>query len=123
MRRLTLFGRDPAVLLAGIAAVISLLGAYVVHLSTNQQGALNGFAVAAVGVLTAMSLKDGGTAVAVVGLVKAVLYVALAYHFSISAENQAIILAAVTPLLALVGVRPHVVSSVGPTEPLAAVAR
>jgi hypothetical protein len=114
MRKLTIFGRDPAVVLAATAAVVSLLGAYVLHFSTAQEGALNGTAVALVALLTAASLKDGGVAAAAVGLVKAVLYVALAWHFHVSAENQAIILAAVTPLIALFGIHPNVVSSVPP---------
>jgi nicotinamide riboside transporter PnuC len=111
-RRLTVFGREPAVLLAGVAAVVSLLGAFVFHLSVDQQGVLNGLAAAVVGLLTAWSLKDGSLMTAIVGLVKAVLYVAVAWHLHVSAENQALILAAVSPLLALIGIRPQVVASV-----------
>lgn len=115
-RRITIFGREPAVVLAFVASVVSLLGAYVVHFDTDQQGALNGVAAAIVGVLTAMSLRDGSLATVLVGLAKAVIYVALAWHFNISADNQALILTAVSTFVALFGIRPQVVVAVGPKD-------
>jgi hypothetical protein len=120
MRKLTIFGREPAVILAAVAAAISLLGAYVLHFDVTQEGALNAVAVAVVGVLTAMSVHDGLSA-AIIGFVKAVIYVALAWHYHITPETQALILTAVGAFVALFGIRPQVTAAV-PAEPDAAVA-
>jgi intracellular septation protein A len=95
-----LLGREPALWLALVGSLVSLAGAYVFHLTTDQQGALNGLAAVVLGVLTAWVTRDGLSA-AILGLAKAILYVALAWHLHVTAENQALILTAVGAIVAM----------------------
>lgn len=108
------FGREPALWLALIGSLISLAGAYVIHLSTDQQGALNGLAAVTLGAVTAWATRDGLPA-AILGLAKGVLYVLLAWHFNIPADRQALILTAVSAVVAMY-VRTQVVAPTPPVD-------
>jgi ABC-type iron transport system FetAB permease component len=46
-----ILGREPALILAAVAAVIQLLSAFLLPLSSGQQGVLNALAVAIVGMV------------------------------------------------------------------------
>lgn len=115
-----IFGREPALWLAFIGSLISLAGAYVIHLSTDQQGALNGLAAVILGLVTAVMTRDGLPA-AILGVAKGALYVALAWHFDVPPDKQALILLAVSSAVAMF-VRTQVTAPVPPVDPAPAVA-
>jgi nicotinamide riboside transporter PnuC len=86
-----LLGREPAIWLSLIATTIRLLAAFLVDLTADQQAILNAVAAAAVGLAIAFVVRDGQVA-AVLGLVQAVLSLAVGFGLDISAENQAVIM-------------------------------
>lgn len=90
--------REPALALNGVGALVVLISAYVVHLTVDQQGAVNGVAAAAVGILTWRATKDGLSA-AIIGVLKAAVVVGLAWHLNISADDQALIYTGASALL------------------------
>jgi hypothetical protein len=92
-------GREPALLLALFGALVSLFSAYVVRLDLVQQGAVNGVAAVLVGLLTWRATRDGLSAL-ILGLIKALIVLALAWHLHISAQNQALIYTLASAILA-----------------------
>lgn len=84
-----IFGREPALWLALVAAGVSLLSAFVVNVSTDQQAVINAVAVAVVGVITAVVARDGVSA-AVLGLVQAAVALAVGFGLHLSGNEQAI---------------------------------
>ena len=109
-----IFGREPAAIEAITFSLIALAGAFIVELSTSQQGALNAATAAGLGLVTAFVLKSDGLLAAVTGFAKAVLAVALAFGLHVTPENQAIIMLAVSNLAAFFIVRPNVTAPIGP---------
>jgi drug/metabolite transporter (DMT)-like permease len=95
-----IFGREPAAWLNLIATALALLGAYVIHLNTDQQGALNGIAAALVAIMVGVSTHNSWAPL-VLGLLKAVILAALAWHFNVSPDAQALIFAAASAVLAM----------------------
>lgn len=93
-------GREPALLLQLVGTIVALAGAYAVHLTVDQQGALNGLAATIVGILTWRVTRDGTPAL-ILGLLKAAVVVGLAWHLHISAENQALLYSAASALLGM----------------------
>lgn len=110
-----IFGREPALILALVAAAVALFSATVFDLSIEQQGVLNAVAVAVIGLATAFAVARDKLAPAILGLVQAVLALALAFGLAISPETQG---AAMAFVAALVGafVRTQVAAPVGPQE-------
>lgn len=90
--------REPALLLQLAGALVAILGATVVHLTTDQMGALTGLAAAVVGILTWRAAGDSLSAL-ILGLLKASLVTALAWHLNISPEDQALIYTAAAGIL------------------------
>lgn len=109
-----ILGRDPALFLAALAAAVYALTAFL-PLSTDLAAAINAVAVAGVGVWTALVVKDGGVAAAL-GLVKALLALALGLGLHLNPEQQAAILTVVTAVSAAF-VRTQVTAPV-PAEPV-----
>lgn len=94
-----IFGREPALWLALVAALVMAAG-LAFHLSSDAQAGLNAAAVAVVGVITAATVHDGVSA-AVLGLVKALVALVLAFGLHLSPDWQVAILtlaAAVTAM-------------------------
>jgi hypothetical protein len=94
-----IFGREPAVWLALVGAIISAIGAFVVHLSPEVQGGLNAVVALLVGVLTAVVTRDGVSA-AVLGLIKGLFMLMIAFGLLVSADDQAVIYALAAAVLA-----------------------
>lgn len=107
-----LFGRDPALWSALATTVIAALGAFVLHFTTDQEGALNGIVAAVLGVIVWRVTKDGGPAL-ILGLVKAVLIAAAAWHFNLSPDKQAIVMLLASSVVAMF-VRTQVAAPVPP---------
>lgn len=78
MINLKWFGREPAWWLNLAGLIVVLVGTLAPGFSAVQQGWFNGIVAGAVGVLIAVSTRDGVVA-AVVGLVKAVIVVVSGY--------------------------------------------
>ncbi|SEN87464.1 hypothetical protein [Nonomuraea pusilla] len=93
----TIFGREPAVILGFLSAALQLLTAFVLPLTSDQVGALNAVAAAAVGVWTAAVTRaaDGGSSIqsAVLGFAQAGITLALVFGLSLSDEQTASIMA------------------------------
>lgn len=95
-----IFGREPALWLAAIAALIKLVSAFWLELSIDQQSGLNAIAAAMVGVITASIVKDGLNA-AILGFVQAGLALAIGFGLHLLPANQAIIMAGIGTIIAM----------------------
>jgi membrane associated rhomboid family serine protease len=95
-----IFGREPALWLALVAAVVYALGAFVFHLSDDQAALINGAAAALLGVVTAVLVHDGWSAAAL-GFVKALLSLALGFGLKLSVEQQLAVMTVATALSAV----------------------
>jgi hypothetical protein len=95
-----ILGREPAMWAMLFGSAQAFFSAYVLHLSTDQSGAVNGVVSVVLGIIVAVITHDGLSA-ALLGLVKAGIIVALAWHLNVSADNQAIIYTFASALVAM----------------------
>lgn len=86
-----IFGREPAVLLALVAAAIKMIAAFWIDLTIDQQAIINALVAAIVGCVVAITVKDGIVA-ALLGTAQAILALAIGFGLDVSAENQAVIM-------------------------------
>jgi hypothetical protein len=114
MRSVKIFGREPAVWLALIAAALKLVGAFWVGLGPDQQAWINAVLAAAMGLAIAFIVHDGVVA-AVLGLAQAILSLAVGYGLDWSADQQAVVMAFVT-MVAGAFDRTQVTAPVGPPQ-------
>jgi len=110
------FGREPAAWLALVGALISAFSAFVLHLNIGQQGALNAIAALLIGLFTAVVTRDGVVA-AVLGAVKGLFLLLVAFGLQLSADNQAVLYTLLAAVLAAF-VRTQVVAPAPPPAPL-----
>jgi len=96
------FGREPVYILAFIAIALKLAAAYGLDVSAEQQGAIMAVLSLLVAVITAIVLKTGAAAAAIVNLAQGVLALFLAFGLNMPAELQALWMLAVEGLVALV---------------------
>lgn len=96
-----IFHREPALWLALVAAVVSLGSNFLLHWTPEQQGVVNAMALAIVGLLTAWSVDRGGLAAAILGVVGAVLALALAFGVHLDATSQATIMSFAAAVVAM----------------------
>jgi hypothetical protein len=94
------FGREPAAWLGLVAVIVKLVAAFGLDVSADQQAAINGIAAAAMGVLVAAFVHDGLGA-AIIGLAQAALALGLGYGLDWTADRQAVVMAAVTVVVAM----------------------
>ncbi|MFF8408969.1 hypothetical protein [Streptomyces omiyaensis] len=97
-----IFGREPVYLLALIAIVLKLSAAYGLDVTTEQQGAIMAVLSLAVALATAVVLRTGAAAAAIVNLAQGVLALFLAFGLHMAAEEQALWMMAVEGAVALV---------------------
>lgn len=96
-----IFGREPALWAAFATSAIAMFSAFVLPLSIDQQGVLNAVVVAVLGLVTAAVLRTDGISAAVLGLVKAILAVGIAFGLAWEPATQAVVMtfaAAVTAM-------------------------
>jgi hypothetical protein len=110
------FGREPAVIMAFIASAIAVFSSFVLPLSDTQQGVLNAVDVALFGLITAALVAREKLLPAIMGFVKALIAVGIAFGLHWSPEQQGIVLTLVATFTSLLGVRPQVVASVPPEQ-------
>lgn len=96
-----IFHREPALILAFLASVVSLASTYLLGWSDLQQGLVNALAVALVGLLTAWSVKKDALAAAILGVAGAVIELAVSFGAHISSADQAILTSVVATGVAM----------------------
>ncbi|MEU7831408.1 hypothetical protein [Nonomuraea sp. NPDC049129] len=93
----TLFGREPAIILGFLSAALQMLTAFVLPLTSDQVGAINAIAAAAIGVWTAVVTRaaDGGSSIqsAVLGFAQAGITLALVFGLALSGDQTTAIMA------------------------------
>jgi hypothetical protein len=96
-----IFGREPVYILGFIAAALEALSAFGVDLSAGTQTAINAVAAAAVGIITAIVLKNGALAAALVQFAQAAMALLVGLGLDWSADTQSKVMAAVGALVTL----------------------
>lgn len=84
--------REPALYLTLAATIIRLLAAFVVDLTPDQQAVLNATATAVAGLVVALWVTRDGQVAALLGVVQAILALAVGFGADLSAEAQAVIM-------------------------------
>ena len=87
-----IFGREPALLLGLISALVQFLSATFLPLTDTQQGVVNVVAGAVVAVVLAWQVSAEKAAAALVGLVQALVAAVLAFGLDLSAATQSSIM-------------------------------
>lgn len=93
-------GREASQLAAAGAGAIQLLS-LLLHLTVDQQGALNAAVVLVVGALTAWAVSGEKAAPMLAGVVQAVLSVAVSFGLGLSTADQTAIMAFVAAAVAV----------------------
>jgi hypothetical protein len=96
-----IFGREPVYLLGFIAALLQALSAFGVDISAGTQTAINAASAAAVGVITAIVLKNGALAAMLVQFAQAVMALCVGLGLDWSADHQSKVMAAIAALITL----------------------
>lgn len=97
-----IFGREPALWLGLIAAAIQLVSSLVFPLTTDQQGVLNALAVAVFGAIAAFAVSRDQGVPALLGALKALIAVGLAFGLHWSPELQGEVMAFATAISAVI---------------------
>ncbi len=106
------FKRDPALFVSLGATSIRLISAFFITLSVEQQSALNAVIAAVAGLIVTGLVRDGLPA-AILGVVQALIALALGFGLEISADNQAVVMSFVGTVIAMF-VRTQVTAPVPP---------
>ncbi|MET9909667.1 hypothetical protein ABZZ74_23180 [Streptomyces sp. NPDC006476] len=96
-----IFGREPVYILGFIAALLQALSAFGVDISAGTQTAINAVSAAAVGVITAIVLKNGALAAMLVQFAQAVMSLCVGLGLDWSADHQSKVMAAIAALITL----------------------
>jgi len=96
-----IFGREPVYILGFIAAFLQALSAFGVDISAGTQTAINAVSAAAVGVITAIVLKNGALAAMLVQFAQAVMALCVGLGLDWSADHQSKVMAAIAALITL----------------------
>ncbi len=96
-----IFGRQPVLVTTFLAVLIQVLSSMVLHWTDNQQALLNAAISAVLGFAAAAAVKLDKALPAVVGVVQAVLSVAIGFGVSISDAQMSMISALVASGVAL----------------------
>ncbi|WP_330172936.1 hypothetical protein OG875_04655 [Streptomyces sp. NBC_01498] len=96
-----IFGREPVYLLGFIAAALQSLSAFGVDISDGTQTAINALSAAAVGVITAIVLKNGALAAAIVQFAQAGMALGVGLGLDWSADDQSRVMAAIAAIVTL----------------------
>lgn len=95
-----IFRREPALWLALIAVFVKTLSAFGLDVSVDQQSLINAGAAAAVGLIVAAMVHDGVGA-ALLGVVQAVIALAVGFGLGWSADRQAVVMSLVAAVVAM----------------------
>lgn len=103
-----IFGREPATILALVAALLKVAVAFGVDVSETQMTLINAFAAAAVGVVLLIVLKSGSWYAALLEFAQAGMALTVGFGLDWGVEKQATVMAAVGLALVVLGIRPQV---------------
>lgn len=109
-----IFGREPAAILALVAAFIQFISLFVVELTADQQAVLNAVVVAVFGVITSFAVSAEKGLPTLVGLAQSVIALAIGFGADLTPEMQTGLMALVTTAVGLF-VRTQVVAPVAAT--------
>ncbi|MFF2184573.1 hypothetical protein [Streptomyces sp. NPDC058155] len=96
-----ILGREPVYLLGFIAAALQALSAFGVDISDGTQTAINAVSAAAVGIITAVVLKNGALAAAIVQFAQAGMALGVGLGLDWSADHQSRVMAAIAAFVTL----------------------
>ena len=96
-----IFGREPVYWLGFVAAAVQFATAFGLDVSPGVQTAINTVAACIVALITAVVLKTGAVAAALLNLAQAGMALAVGLGLDWSADKQGKVMAAVAALLAL----------------------
>jgi hypothetical protein len=96
-----IFGREPVLVAAFLAAVIQVLSSLVLHWSDNQQSLLNAAVAALLGFAAAAGVSFDKALPAVVGVVQAIIAVAVGFGLHLGDTQVSMITAMVAAGVAL----------------------
>ena len=96
-----ILGREPVYILGFIAALLQALSAFGVDISDGTQTAINAVSAAAIGVITAIVLKNGALAAMLVQFAQAVMSLCVGLGLDWSADHQSKVMAAIGALVTL----------------------
>jgi hypothetical protein len=91
-----IFGREPSVILGGIAVAVQFVSAFVINVDQDTQTLINAVAAAVVGFAVAYMVKDEAVFAAFVGLGQAALALGMNLGLDWSSDQQAAAMAALT---------------------------
>jgi hypothetical protein len=94
-------GREPALWMSLAGSAIMFFSAFVFPLTAEQQGTLNAVVTAAFGVATAYLVASDGMQAAILGFIKGILALAIAFGWHLAPEQQVIIMTLASALSAL----------------------
>lgn len=95
-----IFGREPVLWLTLVAVAVKIVTAFLLHATTNQQAVINAAAVAVAGLLVAFTTHDGIPG-AILGLLQAVMALAVGFGLHWSADQQALVMSLATSVVAM----------------------
>lgn len=87
--------RDPALWLTLFATAVRLSAAFFLHLTDGQQAVLNAAATAVAGLIVALVVRKDGQVAAILGVVQALMALAIGFGLDLSAERQAVVMSLV----------------------------
>jgi hypothetical protein len=87
-----LFGREPTLWSGLFSSAVMLISAFWFPLTAGQQSVLNAFCTAVFGFLTWWFVARDGSSAAILGLLKTVLALGIAFGLHLSPENQAVVM-------------------------------
>lgn len=93
--------RDPALYLTLFATAVRLVAAFWLDFTDAQQAVLNAAATAIAGLIVAVWVRRDGQVAALLGVVQAILALAVGFGLDISAEGQAVIMSFVGAAVAM----------------------
>jgi hypothetical protein len=92
-------GREPAFLATLISIVINIGAAFLLDLNVNQQALLNAVVLAITGLIIAWTTHDG-TVAGLLGVIQAVIALAVGLGLHLDPDNQALLMSAVATIAA-----------------------
>lgn len=95
-----IFGREPALWASLFAIAIKMISAFWLHVSIDDQARINATVAAVIGVLVAVSVRDGVSA-AVLGLVQAAIALGVGFGLHWTADQQALVMSAAAAIAAM----------------------
>lgn len=107
----TIWGREPAVWLALFAALVQGVSGFFFHLADEQQGVLNAAAVAFFGLVTAVAVKGDYLLPGILGMIKALFALGLAFGAHFAPDKQSLVMILVTAVFTTI-VRKNVVAPI-----------